>query len=114
MKSTPRTKNSEKKLIFTQSNSSRSSRPITPNSMKSEDSDKFWTKKELVNYYTLKVAEYESEVEKQIQLLKKRKALLQETKNVKTQLFNLIEKRDSLSKEASQIEQQIALLENHE
>lgn len=118
---TPRSSNSSRAVT---PQSSISSRPTTPNSAKTNSSEQIlgtlsntrydeWSKKELVNYYTLKVAEYENEVGNQIQLLKKRKQLLEETKNIKSQLYQLINKRDSLSEEAARIEKEIELLENN-
>lgn len=102
----------------------RSSRTNTPISSKEASSEFYgnatnarydaWTKQELVNYYTLKVAEYEKEVGNQMQLLKKRKAILDETKDMKSDLYRLIRKRDSLSEEATRIEKEIELLEANE
>ena len=47
-------------------------------------------------------------------LLKKRKAILDETKDMKSDLYRLIRKRDSLSEEATRIEKEIELLEANE
>lgn len=124
MKSATESKDSTKKVRVQRLNSSSSSRAVTPNSSKASSTQKMWTspsntgydqwtKKELVNYYTLKVAEYETEVDNQIQLLKKRKQLLEETKNIKSELYHLIEKRDLLTEQASKIEKEIEFLTNN-